>query len=38
VLLRHVNLRADWEYQHWFDYEGSALSPNLITVGAAYHF
>jgi hypothetical protein len=38
MLLRHVNLRADWEYQHWFNYEGSALSPNLLTVGAAYHF
>jgi hypothetical protein len=37
-LLQHVNLRADWEYQHWFNYEGSALSPNLITLGAAYHF
>jgi opacity protein-like surface antigen len=37
-LLRHVNLRADWEYQHWFSYEGSTLSPNLVTLGAAYHF
>jgi opacity protein-like surface antigen len=37
-LLRHINLRADWEYQHWFSYQRSALSPNLITIGAAYHF
>jgi len=38
VLLHHVNLRADWEYQRWFNYEGSSLSPSLFTVGGAYHF
>jgi hypothetical protein len=37
-LLRHVNVRADWEYQRWFDYENSSLSPSVFTVGAAYHF
>jgi opacity protein-like surface antigen len=37
-LLQHVDLRADWEYQRWFSFEGSSLSPNLVTVGAAYHF
>ena len=46
---RHVNVRADYEYQHWFSYRGfvsqgnvtansSSLSPQLFTVGAAYHF
>jgi opacity protein-like surface antigen len=37
-LLRHVDLRGDWEYQRWFNFQGSSLSPNLLTVGAAYHF
>lgn len=37
-LLTHVNLRADWEYQRWFGFEGSSIGPNLITVGGAYHF
>jgi Outer membrane protein beta-barrel domain len=37
-LLKHVNLRADWEYQRWFHYEGSSLSPSMFTVGGAYHF
>ena len=37
-LLTHVNLRADWEYQRWFGFTGSSIGPNLITVGAAYHF
>ena len=38
VVMRHVNARADWEYQRWFDYIGSSLSPTLFTFGAAYHF
>jgi len=37
-LLTHVNLRADFEYQRWFSFEGSGISPSLATVGAAYHF
>jgi opacity protein-like surface antigen len=37
-LLHHVYLRGDWEYQRWFNFQGSSLSPNLLTVGAAYHF
>jgi opacity protein-like surface antigen len=37
-LLRHLYVRGDWEYQRWFSFQGSSLSPNLITVGAAYHF
>jgi hypothetical protein len=37
-LLHHVNLRADWEYQRWFNFEGSSLSPVLFTFGGAYHF
>jgi hypothetical protein len=30
--------RADWEYQEWFGFQGSSLSPNILTVGAAYRF
>ncbi len=46
---RHVNVRADYEYQKWFSFRGfvdqgfvtatsSSLTPQLFTVGAAYHF
>jgi hypothetical protein len=31
-------LRADWEYQHWFDFQDSSLTPNILTIGAAYRF
>lgn len=37
-LQRHFYVRGDWEYQRWFSFQGSSLSPNLITVGLAYHF
>ncbi len=41
-LVRRVNARADYEYQHWFNFPsaaaGSSLSPQLFTLGAAYHF
>jgi Outer membrane protein beta-barrel domain len=30
--------RADWEYQVWFGFQNSSLSPNILTVGAAYRF
>jgi hypothetical protein len=30
--------RADWEYQNWFGFQGSSLTPNIVTVGAAYRF
>lgn len=46
---RHINVRADYEYQNWFNFRGfvsqgnvtsnsSSLSPQLFTIGAAYHF
>jgi hypothetical protein len=31
-------VRADWEYQSWFGFENSSLSPSILTVGAAYRF
>lgn len=46
---RHLNVRADYEYQNWFNFRGfvaqgyvtsnsASLSPQLFTIGAAYHF
>ncbi|GAA3769367.1 outer membrane protein [Terriglobus aquaticus] len=46
---RHINVRADYEYQNWFNFRGfvsqgnvtsnsASLSPQVITIGAAYHF
>lgn len=35
---KHINVRAEYEYQHWFGFPPSGLTPTLITVGAAYHF
>ena len=35
---RHVNARAEFEYQRWVSFNGSSLSPSLISIGAAYHF
>ena len=36
---KHVNVRlVDLEYQKWFSYQKSTLSPALLTFGVAYHF
>ncbi len=42
---RRINVRADYEYQQWFSFRGnlnnpdsSILSPQVFTIGAAYHF
>ncbi len=37
-LLPSVNIRAEYEFQHWFSFPLQALQPNMFTVGAAYHF
>jgi hypothetical protein len=37
-LLRHVNLRADFEYQHWLGFPYGGLNPVVFTFGGAYHF
>jgi hypothetical protein len=34
----YLYVRADWEYQTWFGFQNSSLSPNIVTIGAAYHF
>jgi hypothetical protein len=36
--LRHVYVRGDFEYQRWFGFPPSGLTPTLLTVGVAYHF
>lgn len=33
-----INVRADYEYQHWMSFPLTGLNPQLITIGAAYHF
>ena len=35
---RYFSARVDWEYQTWLGFQNSSLSPNILTVGAAYHF
>ncbi len=35
---RHLNLRGEYEYQHWFGFLPSGLTPSAITIGAAYRF
>jgi hypothetical protein len=30
--------RADWEYQTWLGFQNSSLSPNILSIGAAYRF
>jgi len=37
-ILRHLNARADFEYQRWLSFPNNGLAPTLLTVGAAYHF
>ncbi len=33
-----VNVRLDYEYQHWLGFQFQGLNPQVLTVGAAYHF
>lgn len=37
-VLNNVNVRADFEHQHWFGFPLTALMPNIGTIGVAYHF
>ena len=36
-VLRYLNLRADYEYQSWSGFPPTGLSPQLYTLGVAYH-
>lgn len=37
-MLSHVNLRGEYEYQHWFGFPVHGLTPSAITIGGAYRF
>jgi opacity protein-like surface antigen len=43
-LSRSINIRGDYDYQHWFNFPGisgtanSSLAPQAVSVGVAYHF
>jgi opacity protein-like surface antigen len=37
-LLSRVNLRADYEYQDWHRFQPNGLTPQVLTIGVAYHF
>ena len=37
-LTRTINIRADYEHQHWFGFPLAPLEPNVVTIGVAYHF
>jgi opacity protein-like surface antigen len=38
VVRRHINARVDYDYQRWLSFPSHGLTPQLISVGAAYHF
>ena len=38
ALFERVNLRVDYEFQHWFGFPPNGLTPQLVTIGVAYHF
>ena len=37
-VLRHVNVRGEFEYQRWLNFQADSLTPTLVSFGAAYHF
>lgn len=37
-LLESVNVRADYEHGHWFGFPLAPLTPDVGTIGVAYHF
>jgi len=37
-VLPYLNVRGDFEYQHWMSFPPNGLSPTVITIGAAYRF
>ncbi|MEO6983029.1 MAG: outer membrane beta-barrel protein [Edaphobacter sp.] len=36
--LPYLYVRADYEYQYWMGFPPSGLTPQLLTIGVAYHF
>jgi hypothetical protein len=37
-LNEHLHLRGDYEYQKWSSFPNGGLTPQLVTISAAYHF
>jgi opacity protein-like surface antigen len=37
-LTRYLNVRGDYEYQDWGGFPPNGLTPQLISIGVAYHF
>lgn len=37
-LLDYLNVRLDYEYQNWMSFPPQGLTPQLYTIGVAYHF
>ncbi len=37
-VLKHVNARVEYEYQNWYGFPLADLTPQLGTIGIAYHF
>jgi opacity protein-like surface antigen len=37
-LLPYLNIRGEYEYQLWQSFPPNGLSPQVITIGVAYHF
>ncbi len=37
-VLPYLNIRGDYEYQNWFGFPAHGLTPQLVTIGVAYHF
>lgn len=38
ALFDRVNVRADYEFQRWLSFPPNGLTPQLVTIGIAYHF
>ena len=38
AILPRINIRGDYEYQSWSSFKPNGLTPQLITIGVAYHF
>ncbi len=38
TIKRHLNARADFEYQHWMGFPPNGLTPTMFTIGVAYRF
>ena len=35
---RYLNVRGEFEYQHWLGFPPHGLDPEFVTVGVAFHF